>query len=90
MVYEFSFITFRVYNAFRHEFTFITFCVYNALNAIDTCFCFFKTTNNFITLVFNFSVAFKLSRRTVDDNLKLLHTILFNRRAKVYPTSCTI
>jgi protein DEK len=28
------------------------------------------------------NVAFKLSRRTVDDNLKLLHTILFNRRAK--------
>jgi hypothetical protein len=29
------------------------------------------------------TVAFKLSRRKIDDTLKLLHTILFGRRGKV-------
>lgn len=37
----------------------------------------------FCLILWTVSVAFKLSKRKIDDNLQLLHTILFGKKAKV-------
>jgi hypothetical protein len=37
----------------------------------------------FLSDIVNFSVAFKLSKRKPDDNLQMLHMILFGKKGKV-------